>query len=175
MRVKITVNGETIRHEVEGGHLWIYPLPSGTRAKVEVRAVGYGLSIGGKGKVKFEADGGLAGLIFDARGRPLPLARDVRARSEQMKRWMADATGDDIRPIDEAWLAPLIEEEVPVIKEEKKQAKAEKPKKEKKPKAAKAPKEPKGKASKQKKGEAAEEVPEEGESDEFDELRKLLS
>src|SRR5690606_38097274 len=50
MSVKITIEdtGQTIKHDVEGGHLWIYPMSSDVRARVEVRVRGRGLHIGGK-------------------------------------------------------------------------------------------------------------------------------
>jgi uncharacterized protein (TIGR01319 family) len=106
MKIKITLDdGEVIQHEVEGGHLWIYPLAPGKQAKVEVSAGG-GLSIGGKGRVKMSVEGGLAGLIFDGRGRPLPLAKDARGRAAQLPLWFSEATGQPAHEIDERWLLP---------------------------------------------------------------------
>lgn len=97
-------DGRQETHRVEGGQLWIYPLGVGVRATVTVRA-GRGSHIGGKRRMRFEAEGGQAGLIVDGRGRPLPLAADLRVRAEQLAGWYAQATGDPVRAIDADWLA----------------------------------------------------------------------
>jgi hypothetical protein len=111
MRVKITTrDGTVIKQDVAGGHVWTYPLPAEQEARVEVQASGRGLTIGGKNKVKLTVRGGTAGLIFDARGRPLPLAAQARGRAAQIPNWIAEMTGDPLRPIDEAWLAAPREE-----------------------------------------------------------------
>jgi hypothetical protein len=96
---------------VQGGHLWVLPVPVGKTMRVEVRA-GRGLHIGGRGRIRMNVEGGTAGLIFDARGRPLPLAADVQARAAQLLLWASQATGDPIKEADEAWFAPLKEEAV---------------------------------------------------------------
>jgi hypothetical protein len=106
MKVKITTeDGEVIEQTVAGGHIWRYPLQLGKLASVEVRTQARGLTVGGKGKVKLNVEGGSAGLIFDARGRHLPLAMTVRGRAEQMPMWVAESTGDPVIPIDEQLLA----------------------------------------------------------------------
>jgi len=116
MKIKITTDDrQVIKQEVQGGHLWVYPLPLGKAVRVEVRAGG-GLSIGGRGSLKMTLEGGTAGLIFDARGRPLPLAADARGRAAQLPLWVSEATGDPVKEIDEAWLAPLAEEAVEPVK-----------------------------------------------------------
>lgn len=109
LRVRITTSlGEVIDHTVHGGELWVYPLGLGQRVEVDVR-VGRGVRIGGRRRVRQTIEGGTAGIIFDARGRPLPLGRTVTARAEQMPAWMAAATGDEVRPIDSRWLVPVDE------------------------------------------------------------------
>lgn len=106
MRVKIRLEsgGEAISHEVPGGHLWIYPLATGQRATVEVSVRGRGLQIGNKGRVKVQVEGGSAGLIFDARGRALPVAAEVRHRASQLPLWISEVTGDTPILIDPLWL-----------------------------------------------------------------------
>ncbi len=105
MKIKITTDdGQVVRQEVPGGHLWVYTLPVGKSARVEVKT-GRGLHINGKGRIKLTVDGGTAGLIFDARGRPLPLADDARGRAAQLPLWVSEVTGDPVKAIDEAWLA----------------------------------------------------------------------
>jgi hypothetical protein len=111
MKVKITTDeGEVIKHEVAGGHLWVYPLGIGRAATVEVRASGRGTSMGGRGRVKVTVEGGAAGLIFDGRGRPLPLAADARGRAAQMPLWISEITGDSLIPIQDDWLIGAAEE-----------------------------------------------------------------
>jgi|FLYN01.1.fsa_nt_gi uncharacterized protein (TIGR01319 family) len=112
MKIKIiTDDGQTVKQEVQGGHLWVFPLPVGKSVRVEVSA-GRGLHINGRGRIKMTLEGGTAGLIFDARGRPLPLAMDARGRAAQLPLWVSEVTGDPVKAIDEAWLAPLKEEKV---------------------------------------------------------------
>lgn len=104
MRIKIrTSEGQVIKHYVQGGHLWVYPLGVGKTARVEV-SVGRGLDIGGKRKIKVKVEGGSVGLIFDGRGRPLPLAADARGRAAQLPLWVSEMTGDPLVTIEEEWL-----------------------------------------------------------------------
>ncbi|MBL8154630.1 MAG: glutamate mutase L [Anaerolineae bacterium] len=104
LNVKITTSdGQTIKQQVQGGSLWVYPLPVGLTAKIDVRA-GRGLNIGGKGRVRMEVEGGTVGIIFDARGRPLPVAETASGRADQIPAWIAAMTGDPIKPVDQSWL-----------------------------------------------------------------------
>lgn len=111
LQVKITTeDGEVIKQDVLGGHLWVYPLSVGKTVKLDVRVSGRGLNIGGKNRVRMEVEGGSAGLIFDARGRALPLAADVRGRAAQLPMWISEITGDPLIAIDESWLVSAEEE-----------------------------------------------------------------
>lgn len=106
-RVSITVHksdgDETTHHTINGGALWVYrDLPSGVRATITVRA--RGLTIGGKRAVRLHVIGGSAGVIIDARGRPLPVPDGIRARAAALVRWYADATGDTPHELPEDWL-----------------------------------------------------------------------
>jgi hypothetical protein len=115
LRVRITLADRgVIKQQVMGGSLWVYPLPIGVRAHLDVRVVGRGASIGGKRKVRMEVTGGTAGIIFDARGRPLPLALTPAQRAEQLPAWYAQATQSEIRPIRPEWLEPVTREPEPV-------------------------------------------------------------
>lgn len=110
LKIRITTEGgEVVRHEVPGGHLWVYPLSGGSTVRVDVSA-GRGLSIGGRSRLRFAADGGSAGLIFDARGRPLPLADTPEGRAAQMPLWIAEVTGDPVRALE----APGLSDELTV-------------------------------------------------------------
>ncbi len=164
LHVKITPlkGGTTMTQEVEGGHLWIYPLSADSQVQVEIRAVGRGLSIDGKSSVRLDVTGGTAGLIFDARGRPLPLALKAGERAAQMPLWLSEATGDAIRPVDELWLETLARDAEPPAPKGKR-AKPEK-----------APKPKKQRGGNRKKGTSAE-PDNQGEGDEMDELRNLFS
>jgi hypothetical protein len=111
MKVKITTeDGDVAEQEINGGHLWVYKLTAGKQALVEIRLLGRGLTIAGKGRVKTTVEGGTAGLIFDARGRPLPLAETARERAAQMPLWISEITGDALIPISEEWLVESSEE-----------------------------------------------------------------
>ncbi len=95
--------------EVQGGHLYVYPLLLGQRAEVQVRVMGRGLSIGGRRRLRMTVQGGTAGLIFDARGRsvealqPEPMT-DLLQRAQWMPQWIAEITGEEVQAIDPAWL-----------------------------------------------------------------------
>jgi MutL-like protein len=173
LKVKIkTTNGESIDQQVEGGHVWIYPLDNGESAEVEVRTLSRGTSIGGKGRIKVKLEGGTAGLIFDARGRPLPLAKDPRGRADQLLLWVSQATGDPVKAVDESWFAPPIKTEKEAKPEAEKQKEAKQPKSEKKqpPKAEK-----KSRFGRRGKEEAKPEADDDQEVNELDDLRNVLS
>ncbi len=93
-----------------GGELWVYPLSHGVPARVRISVVGRGLSIDGKRRLKLDFDGGTAGLIIDARGRPLPLATNLKALSVQIPEWYAQVTGDPIYNVPTEWLMPPVVE-----------------------------------------------------------------
>lgn len=118
MRIRITLDdGQVIKHTLDGGNLWVYPLPVGRSAKIRVRSLS-GTSVNGKRSVKLTVSGGTAGLIFDARGRPIPLLTDVRARAEQLAKWMAQATGGPVRMIDEGLMEEMATEADTAVAEE---------------------------------------------------------
>ncbi|OWY58770.1 hypothetical protein B7486_78185, partial [cyanobacterium TDX16] len=54
---------------------------------------------------RLEVEGGAAGLIIDARGRPLPLATTVKALAAQIPAWYAQATGDAPFEVPPEWLS----------------------------------------------------------------------
>jgi uncharacterized protein (TIGR01319 family) len=104
VKVRITTEGGTGEtHTISGGELWIYPLPIDTQAEVRI-SVARGLHIGGKRRLRLKVTGGLAGIVIDARGRPLPLAATARERAAQIPAWYAQATGDGIQTIPDEWV-----------------------------------------------------------------------
>lgn len=77
--------------EVAYGDLEVLPLPPGRQAILDLHPlhnfdVGLGPRKGGKRRV----NGGMAGLIIDARGRPLRLPRGEKQRQKQVQRWLWD-------------------------------------------------------------------------------------
>jgi uncharacterized protein (TIGR01319 family) len=107
--------------KVLGGRLLVYPLGAGEYATVTV-SCGWGMNINGKKRVKLSVEGGTLGLIFDARGRALPLGDSANKRAEQLPVWVADVTGDEPIEIPSRWLEPIQEDNVNFLPE--KQAKA---------------------------------------------------
>ena len=122
LKLKIkTEDGEVFEHEVEGGHIWMLPLPEAASLELDMR-VARGLNINGKRRVKMTLTGGTAGLIFDVRGRPLQNGRTVQERAEQMPLWVHEITEDPLQEISPDWLEEIDEEEIVVRKRPSKKA-----------------------------------------------------
>jgi hypothetical protein len=85
----------TLSAEIRYGDLEVLPLPPGQQAVLELHPVRhFDVGLGGPGKGgKRRVAGGLAGLIIDARGRPLPLSREVGERQSQVRQWLRDVGG----------------------------------------------------------------------------------
>jgi hypothetical protein len=108
-----TADGENERYNVNGGELWVCPLPISVGATVRISAA-RGLTIGGRRQIKIDVEGGTAGLVVDARGRPLPLPAALKDLAVQIPAWYAQATGDAAFTIPPEWLVPP-----PAVVEEK--------------------------------------------------------
>ncbi len=109
MAISIRQVGQPVlRHTVRGGELWLAPVAPGTRVEVTVR-LARGLSIDGRRRVKRRLVAGAAGLIFDARGRPLTLPRGPE-RARRLTAWLKAAMGGTLpepAPVaDDAGLRP---------------------------------------------------------------------
>lgn len=105
--VRITTeDGDSQKYTVEGGELSVFPLSLGVKAHVRISVSGRGVSIGGKRRIKLDVEGGSAGLIIDARGRPLPLADDLKGLAAQLPEWYAQATGTPPFNVPPEWLTP---------------------------------------------------------------------
>jgi len=91
LRVKACyADGQEIQQEVIYGSITVIPLEAGERARLELhptRRFDMGLGEPGRG-VTAEAEGGILGLIIDARGRPLGLPADDENRRELIREWM---------------------------------------------------------------------------------------
>jgi hypothetical protein len=89
MRVKIAFEqGGELEIEAKYGSLEVLPLRTGEKAVLELKPR-RGISVGRiKGAV--EVNGGVIGLIIDARGRPLHLPPDPQVRRQQVQQWLWD-------------------------------------------------------------------------------------
>ncbi|HET90516.1 MAG TPA: hypothetical protein ENN99_07240 [Chloroflexi bacterium] len=96
LRVKVAYDdGSNFDVEVHYGDLEVLPLLPDQEAVLELRPLRrFDVGLGGPGKAgKRRISGGLAGLIIDARGRPLRFLRDPEQRQNQMRQWLWDVGG----------------------------------------------------------------------------------
>lgn len=92
MRVHITLpNGDSLEQEIMGEDLWRISIPPGQSVVVDIQCSG-GMKINGKNRLRqYKVTAGVAGLIFDTRGRPLPIL-PYAERSAAYARWRANLT-----------------------------------------------------------------------------------
>lgn len=91
VKLKFTYpNDEIYETEVAYNTLEIVSLPPGQKATVEIRPMRqFEISPGQPGRaVQTEVEGGLLGIIIDARGRPLRFPADDEQRQEQLQTWL---------------------------------------------------------------------------------------
>ena len=88
MSYKINMGGKIFEEEINFGQIKFYNLGLGEEAEVELCPTrnfdlgnGFGKTV--KGKVK----GGVVGLVFDARGRPIVFPADEQVRKEKVTEW----------------------------------------------------------------------------------------
>ena len=96
LRVRISYEGMgTLNLEVPYGSLEVLPLPIGQEAVIDLRPrKRFDVGMGGPGRGgRRRVSGSLVGLIIDARGRPLRLARDDNRRQAQSQQWIWDMGG----------------------------------------------------------------------------------
>jgi hypothetical protein len=98
LRVQVTYDdGSGFSVEVQYGNMEVLPLLPGQQAILELRPTArhrFDVGLGGPGKGgKRRVNGGLAGLIIDARGRPLRLASEPEKRRVQTCQWLWDVGG----------------------------------------------------------------------------------
>lgn len=78
--------------DIPYGSIKVLPLPSGQKATVEMRPTRYfdiGLGQPGRGAVA-DVEGGILGIIIDARGRPLRLPARDEQRHELLGQWLSN-------------------------------------------------------------------------------------
>jgi hypothetical protein len=96
LKMQVTYEGgSSFSVEVRYGDVEVLPLPPGEQAILELRPLRrFDVGLGGPGKAgKRRVSGGLAGLIIDARGRPLQLASEPEQRQSQVQQWLWDVGG----------------------------------------------------------------------------------
>jgi hypothetical protein len=96
LSVRVTFeDGRTLGAQVRYGDLEVLPLRPDQEAIVELRPLRrFDVGLGGPGKGgKRRVSGGLAGLIIDARGRPLAAARELKPRQAKIRQWLLDVGG----------------------------------------------------------------------------------
>ena len=88
-------DGSTFGIDVQYGELEVLPLKLGQQAVLELRPTrNFDVGLGGRGKGgKQRVNGGLVGIIIDARGRPLRLLGDAEQRQQEVRRWLWDIGG----------------------------------------------------------------------------------
>jgi uncharacterized protein (TIGR01319 family) len=81
-------NGETLEEKMNLGDLKLIPLASEHEAKVHIKpATQYNVGAGLGESLEATAQGGVAGILLDARGRPLYLPEDDNQRKELLLKW----------------------------------------------------------------------------------------
>jgi uncharacterized protein (TIGR01319 family) len=78
--------------EVAYGSLEVIPLPAGQTATLELRPTRrFDVGLGSRGQAgATKVEGGVIGIIIDARGRPLPIDKDPEDQQERVQRWLWD-------------------------------------------------------------------------------------
>lgn len=84
----VYADGRSREVRVPANTLRVVSVPAGQKAQVSLK-LGRGLRLNGKRRLTFEVEGSAAGLIFDTRGRPLVLPRDLSRRAELLPKWYA--------------------------------------------------------------------------------------
>lgn len=82
----------SLQVQVPYGSLEVIPLPPGQTATLELRpSRRFDVGLGTRGQAgTTKVEGGVIGIIVDARGRPLPIADDPKEQREKMQRWLWD-------------------------------------------------------------------------------------
>lgn len=85
-------DGRVLEVEVPHGSLEVIPLPTGQTADLELRPTRhFDVGLGTRGQAgTTKVEGGVIGIIIDARGRPLPIAEVPEVQRERMQRWLWD-------------------------------------------------------------------------------------
>ncbi len=80
--------GKTTKEQLKFGELKLFQLASEKRAAIKVQpAKGINMGAGVGAAITKEVHGGVVGLLFDGRGRPLRLPADQQGRIAGLKKW----------------------------------------------------------------------------------------
>ncbi len=83
-------DGKTTKGRLKFGELRLFPLESGKQATITVQpAKGINMGAGAGVAITQEVQGGVVGLLFDGRGRPLRLPADQRGRVAALSKWFS--------------------------------------------------------------------------------------
>jgi uncharacterized protein (TIGR01319 family) len=85
-------DGRSLQVEVPFGSLEVIPLSADQTATLELRpSRHFDVGLGTKGQAGMtKVEGGVIGIIIDARGRPLPTADNPEIQRQRMQRWLWD-------------------------------------------------------------------------------------
>jgi hypothetical protein len=85
-------DGRQLEVEVPYGTLEVIPLSAGQTANLELRPTRrFDVGLGTRGQAgTTKVEGGILGIIIDARGRPLPISPDPEEQRNRMQRWLWD-------------------------------------------------------------------------------------
>jgi len=97
LQLKLTYqSGHETKMEVSNGSFEVLPLRPGQTADLQIQPLhkfDVGMGAPGRGGILRRVMGGALGIIIDARGRPLKLAKDLKLRAELHKRWLSTLGG----------------------------------------------------------------------------------
>ncbi len=84
----IMPDGSLIQQEIKYGQILVIPLPDGEKAKIDIHPKsGFDVGTGSGKKMETEVFGGVVGIIFDTRGRPLQLPKEDKQRITKLQEW----------------------------------------------------------------------------------------
>lgn len=92
--VRLKTDEGVIQRQINAGEIWAAPVSIGQVVEVDVRARN-GLRINGKRRIRQKVTAGLAGIVFDARGRSLPLI-PLEQRNERYAAWWHGVTDGQV-------------------------------------------------------------------------------
>ena len=82
-------DGSSINIQLNGGELKIIELPERQKAEMTIKPRrGFDIGRGGGGGITLEVEGGVVGVLLDARGRPLTLPEDAEIRKRTLLDWI---------------------------------------------------------------------------------------
>ncbi len=96
LRAKLNYeNGAEAHMELKYGSIETLPLSSGEVGQLSIQGLrGADVGFGPGGSVTIPVSGGVLGVVFDGRGRPLDLPSDAVRRRELIKKWNWTLTGE---------------------------------------------------------------------------------